>query len=181
VTAPADLTKTGTLSKDQVCVRQYLDSTDKERLNVLKLATVDASVQGDNGNNMDKSILAFRLPDGLPIHVAEYQKVVAITFSFERRPSGCIVRGVMGANIWICKGAFDEVLALCSSRRVGGHTVPLDEARQALSQQVSKLSSMGHWVILVATKVLENVDISNEACLESLETQTVLEGHGQLC
>lgn len=158
-------------------MHQYLDGAGEEDLNVLKLATIDSSIQGSSGNNMDAAILDFRLPDGMPVHVADYQKVAAIPFNFERRRSGSIVRGVTGANILICKGAFDEVLALCSSMRAGGQTVQLDErSRQVLTQQVFKLNAEGYRVLLVAMKPLAQVDLDDEDRLEGLESRMILEG-----
>uniref|UniRef100_A0A0B7KSI2 Magnesium-transporting ATPase, P-type 1 n=1 Tax=Bionectria ochroleuca TaxID=29856 RepID=A0A0B7KSI2_BIOOC len=169
--------KTGTLTKDEILVHHYLDGTGEENLDILKLATIDSSVQGSNGNNMDAAILDFRLPNGMPIHVAEYRKVMAIPFNFERRRSGCIVRGLTGTNILICKGAFDEVLALCSSMRVGGETVQLDEtSRQVLSQRVHKLNTEGYRVLLIAMKPLAKIGLDDEDCLEGLESQMILEG-----
>ncbi|KAH7110047.1 HAD-like domain-containing protein [Dactylonectria estremocensis] len=98
-------------------------------------------------------------------------------FNFERRRSGCIVRGVTGANILICKGAFDEVLALCSSMRAGGQTVQFDErSRQVLAQQVHKLNTEGYRVLLVAMKPLAKIDLDDEDDLKGLESHMVLDG-----
>ncbi|KAH7123169.1 hypothetical protein EDB81DRAFT_913339 [Dactylonectria macrodidyma] len=169
--------KTGTLTKDEISVHRYMDGSGEDALDVLKLATIDASIQGGGGNNMDAAILNFRLSDGMPVHAAEYQKVVAVPFNFERHRSACIVRGVTGANILICKGAFDEVLALCSTVRAGGKTVQLDErSRRALEQRVYKLNAEGYRVLLVAVKPLAKIDLDDEDRLEGLESHMILEG-----
>lgn len=169
--------KTGTLTKDEISVRSYLDSTGKENIDVLKLATIDSSMQGSSGNNMDAAILNFRLANRISVPVAQHKKVMAIPFNFERRRSGCIVRGVTGANILICKGAFDEVLALCSSVRVDGQTARLDEkARRNLERKVGKLSAEGYRVLLVAMKQIPQFDLDDGDRLEALESQMILEG-----
>ncbi|KND89115.1 Magnesium-transporting ATPase, P-type 1 [Tolypocladium ophioglossoides CBS 100239] len=169
--------KTGTLTKDEITLCQYLDYTGAENTSVLKLATVDASIQGSNGNNIDLAILNHRLQDGEPVSVAQYEKVMAIPFTFERRRSACVVRGATGQNLLITKGAFDEVLGLCSSVRQAGVAVPLDpEKEKMLMDRADTLSREGYRVLLVAEKQLAKVDLDDEDGLHEMETRMTLEG-----
>ncbi|PNY26216.1 Magnesium-transporting ATPase, P-type 1 [Tolypocladium capitatum] len=169
--------KTGTLTKDEITLSQYLDYAGAENPSVLKLATVDAGVQGGNGNNIDLAILNYRLPDGKPVSVAQYEAVTAIPFTFERRRSACVVRGVTGQNLLVAKGAFDEVLGLCSSVRQGGVAVPLDpEKKKMLADRADALNGQGYRVLLVAEKQLDKVDLEDEDGLRELETRMTLEG-----
>ncbi|POR35461.1 Magnesium-transporting ATPase, P-type 1 [Tolypocladium paradoxum] len=169
--------KTGTLTKDEITLRQYLDYAGAENVSVLKLATVDANIQGSNGNNIDSAILNYRLQDDKPVSVAQYEKVTAIPFTFERRRSACVVRGATGQNLLITKGAFDEVLGLCSSVRQGGVAVPLDlEKKQMLMDRANALNREGYRVLLVAEKQLAKVDLDDEDGLHEIETGMTLEG-----
>ncbi|KJZ75190.1 hypothetical protein HIM_05384 [Hirsutella minnesotensis 3608] len=169
--------KTGTLTRDEITLCQYLDYTGAENAAVLKLATVDAHIQGSNGNNIDSAILKHRLSDGKPVGVAQYEKVASIPFTFERRRSACIVRGATGQNILICKGAFDEVLSLCSTVRHNGTTLPLDEGKiKALQTQANALNKEGYRVLLIAEKQLDKVDVGDEDSLGHLESRMTLEG-----
>ncbi|PHH81795.1 hypothetical protein CDD82_7837 [Ophiocordyceps australis] len=179
--------KTGTLTKDEITLCQFLDHAGNENMSVLKLATVDASVQGIHGNNIDKAILNHRIVDDQKVNIASYEKVAAIPFTFERRRSACIVRGVTGQNLLICKGAFDEVLALCSSVRQGGVAIPIDaEHRRVLSDKSTVLSRQGYRVLLVAEKTLaqgqgtdntfDDSSDSFEDGIDSLERNMTLEG-----
>ncbi|KAM4063712.1 E1-E2 ATPase domain-containing protein [Hirsutella rhossiliensis] len=169
--------KTGTLTKDEITLSQYLDYAGVENMAVLKLATVDAHVQGANGNNIDLAILNHRLAEGKTVSVAQYEKVAAIPFTFERRRSSCIVRGATGQNLLICKGAFDEVLELCTSVRQGGVAVPLDaEKKRVLMELSGALNKDGYRVLLIAEKKLSNVNLDDEDGLGALETRMTLEG-----
>ncbi|PFH61499.1 hypothetical protein XA68_17156 [Ophiocordyceps unilateralis] len=169
--------KTGTLTKDEITLCQYLDYSGVENMAVLKLATVDAHVQGSNGNNIDQAIVQHKLGDGKTVSVAKYEKLTAIPFTFERRRSSCIVRGATGQNLLICKGAFDEVLSLCSTIRQGGVSVALDaDIKRQLAEQAGALNTQGYRVLLVAEKQLNRVDLEDEDGLNALESRMTLEG-----
>ncbi|EEU35989.1 uncharacterized protein NECHADRAFT_49652 [Fusarium vanettenii 77-13-4] len=169
--------KTGTLTRDELSVHQYTDVMGEDSLGVIELAKVDSSIQGDSGNNMDRAILNCQLPDGGEIPVAHYDKVQAIPFDFERRRSGCIVRGITGDNLFIVKGAFDEVLSLCSSMRFRGKSEHLDhEVRRQLSQRATRMNEHGHRVILVATRNLGKPRLVDDLELGTLEIGMTVEG-----
>ncbi|KAM6516733.1 hypothetical protein FALCPG4_014906 [Fusarium falciforme] len=169
--------KTGTLTRDELSVHQYTDVMGEDSLDVIELAKVDSSIQGDSGNNMDRAILNCQLPDGGEIPVAHYDKVQAVPFDFERRRSGCIVRGITGSNLLIIKGAFDEVLSLCSSMRFRGKSEHLDhEVRRQLSQRAMRMNKQGHRVILVATRNLGKPQPVDDLELGTLEIGMTVEG-----
>ena len=176
--------KTGTLTKDDMTLCRHVDYAGADSISVLKLATVDATIQGTNGNNMDAAIVAHRLPDGEPVSIAQYEMLAGIPFDFERRRSASIVRGATGQKLLIVKGAVDEVLALCTSVREGGVAVGLDAARRrVLQQQADALSRDGYRVLLVAEKQLAFLDLTPDAIddddddgLRQLESAMTLEG-----
>ncbi|VUC24019.1 unnamed protein product [Clonostachys rosea] len=168
--------QTGTLTKDELSVHQYTDATGEQALDVIELAKVDSRIQGNSGNNMDRAILSHRLPDGCEVPEAHHEQVQVLPFDFERRRSGCVVRGITGANILIIKGAFDEVLALCSSMRSQMKCEPLDgEMRRHLRQQATHMNEDGFRVMLVATKTLGKSYFGDDV-LESLERDMTLVG-----
>ncbi|EFY89523.1 magnesium-translocating P-type ATPase family protein [Metarhizium acridum CQMa 102] len=169
--------KTGTLTKDEITLCQYLDGNGETNVNVLKLATVDALVQGSNGNNIDGAILDYRMPDGCRVNTAQYEKVAAIPFNFERRRSACVVKGITGANLLICKGAFEEVLRVCSMVRQGGVALPLDfQIKQTLLDRANSLNKEGYRVLLVAMKQIGDISREDEDGLHELESSMILEG-----
>jgi P-type Mg2+ transporter len=76
----------------------------------------------------------------------------------------------------ICKGAYEEVLALCSNIRLGGETFGLGQDHvQDLSKRVGTFNSDGFRAVLVATK--EILDIGNdETTFDGLDTDMTVEG-----
>ncbi|KAG6032795.1 hypothetical protein E4U41_007125 [Claviceps citrina] len=169
--------KTGTLTKDEITLCHFVDYAGESNAEVLKLATVDSVVQGSNGNSIDRAILEHRMADGRPVNTAPYEKVAAIPFNFERRRSACIVKGPTQKNVLIVKGAFEEVIRICSSVRQGGVTLPLDfQKKQTLITQANALNRDGYRVLLVAEKTVGEVNVHDEDGLHELESNMVLEG-----
>ncbi|KAG6124767.1 hypothetical protein E4U10_002781 [Claviceps purpurea] len=163
--------KTGTLTKDEITLRHYVEYTDKTNTDVLKLVTVDSVVQGSNGNNIDGATIEHRMADGRSINTAQYEKVAAIPLNFERHRSACIVKRATRTNLLIVKGAFEEVLRLCSTVRQGGVAVPLDfQKKEMLVTRTNRLNREGFRALLV--------DLRDEDSLQELETNMVLEGYG---
>ncbi|KAK2594081.1 hypothetical protein QQS21_008230 [Conoideocrella luteorostrata] len=169
--------KTGTLTKDEITLCKFLDYTGETNVDVLKLATVDSVVQGSNGNNIDGAILDYRMADGQPVNTAQHQKIAAIPFNFERRRSAAVVKGATGTNLLIVKGAFEEVLRICSFVRQGGVTLPFDfQKKHMLIERVNALNKDGYRILLVAEKRIGDVDMEDEDGLHGLEHNMVLEG-----
>lgn len=166
--------KTGTLTKDELSVHRYTNPDEEENLNIIELAKVDSQIQGNSGNNMDRAILNYRLPHDEDVAVAHYDKVRVIPFDFERRRSGCVVRGITGQNLLIVKGAFEEVLARCSSMRCHGKSESLtDEQQQRWRKMALQMNMGGYRVLLLATRTLGKSLVND---VDMLETNMTLEG-----
>ncbi|KAF8247657.1 MG transport ATPase [Wilcoxina mikolae CBS 423.85] len=168
--------KTGTLTKDETALYHHLDCSGYQNPGVFQLAYINAINQSGKRNGIDSAILNFQT-DGQRIGIPNHEKVAEIPFTFESRRSSCIVRGVTEKLSLICKGAYDEVSALCTHVRNGAKVVALDgEQRQALSQQANRLNSEGYRVILVATKEVQEYEFGDDEQLKSLESRMTLEG-----
>src|SRR5437016_6221248 len=116
------MTQTGTLTKDEISLHHHVDCSGNPSRGVFQLAYLNAVCQGANGNSIDSAILDSQTGQehiGNPYH----EKVAEIPFTFERRRSSCIVQGVEKKPKLICKGAYDEVLALCTNLRSGEKNV----------------------------------------------------------
>jgi Mg2+-importing ATPase len=169
--------KTGTLTKDQVHLQGYTDCTGLPHTDVFQLAYINAICQENQGNTMDAAIIHHQEEADVPVTIPHYTKFAVIPFNFERRRSSCLVKGYTECNLLICKGAFDEVLALCNQIRRNGKDEPLDATnRYALSQRVNKLAENGLRVLLVAKKQVSTNDIEAADSIEDLETAMVLDG-----
>ncbi|WZH39163.1 PMR1-Ca++-transporting P-type ATPase located in Golgi [Fusarium acuminatum] len=166
--------KTGTLTKDELSVHRYTNLDEEENLNIIELAKVDSQIQGNSGNNMDRAILNYRLSHDEDVAVAHYDKVRVIPFDFERRRSGCVVRGITGQNLLIVKGAFEEVLARCPYMRCHGKSENLsDEQQQRWRRMALQMNMEGYRVLLLATRTLGKTFVDD---VDMLETNMTLEG-----
>ncbi|KAL4728709.1 hypothetical protein ACLX1H_003108 [Fusarium chlamydosporum] len=166
--------KTGTLTKDELSVHKYTNSEGEDSFNIMKLAKIDSHIQGNSGNNMDRAIINYHLPNGDEVGVAHYEQVRVIPFDFENRRSGCIVRGITGQYLLIVKGAFDEVLSRCSSMRSGGKSEYLSSEMQSRWRRLAMQKNMeGYRILLVASRNLDKFCVDE---LDMLETNMTLEG-----
>lgn len=169
--------KTGTLTKDEITMRKALDCSGNIDVEVLKLAVIEATIQGAGGNNMDAAICNFRLPNGEQVQTTKYEKSLAIPFDFERRRSACVVRGVAGGAMLICKGAFEEVYSRCSRMHTEkGGSAMAGHHRAILKQQVKTLNNQGYRVLAVATKQLTKTQIDDDDSFEEIETNMTIHG-----
>ncbi|KAG8352210.1 hypothetical protein FVEN_g9670 [Fusarium venenatum] len=169
--------KTGTLTKDELTLHQYTNINDEDTMEVIELTKVDSHIQGNSGNNMDRAILNFQPPNGGEVAAAHYDQVRVIPFDFDHCRSGCIVRGITGANLLIIKVAFDEVLSRCSSMRFRGKTLDLNhDLLPQWRRLAARKNEQGYRVLLVATKPLEESCVIDDNDLDTLESDMVLEG-----
>lgn len=169
--------KTGTLTKDEVHLDSFVDCQGVMHTDVFQLAYVNAMCQDTQGNAMDKAIVQHQKQAVIPVTIPQYTKFAVLPFTFERRRSSCIVKGYTKCTMLICKGAFDEVLSLCTKIRHNGKDEPLDTVRrQALINQSEKLDARGFRVLLVARKQIPEADIGAAESMQDLEASMTLEG-----
>ncbi|KJF61014.1 magnesium-translocating P-type ATPase [Coccidioides immitis RS] len=168
--------KTGTLTKDEITLSDYLDCSGVRNRGVFQLAFINAKCQEIQGTSIDSAIINFQSRE--PMQTPPYEAVSEIAFTFERRRSSCIIRGPTKKLKLVCKGAYEEVLALCTSVRDGAKTLSLcAEWHKKLAAQAERLSSDGFRVILVATREVKDSEMGNEDFIEDdLESSLTLEG-----
>ena len=170
--------KTGTLTKDEIALRHHFDCFGTSDNRVLQLGYINASNQSGKKNSIDSALLRFVEGAEKPTSIPPYEKIAEIPFTFEKRRSSCIVRNAStGKLLLICKGAFEEVMALCPTIRDGAASASAStENRQGLLKQVTELNNDGYRVILVATKEIDERDISDEDSLMDADRDMTVEG-----
>jgi Mg2+-importing ATPase len=167
--------KTGTLTKDEISLHKAEDFHGSDSLRVLRLAYTNAMNQGGKKNSIDEAILNKGRSQEKLIPIGE--KVIEIPFNFEKRRSTAIVRDEYGQLSMICKGAFEEILSLCTRIRLGDNIFELDEAqRHRLLQKANDYNEKGYRVLAVATNHVDPIDIKNEKFIEYVENYSILEG-----
>jgi Mg2+-importing ATPase len=158
--------KTGTLTQDRIALAQHIDPLGRPSDEVLAFAYLNSHYQSGLKNLLDRAVLDHvELPAELELD-ERYRKVDEVPFDFQRRRMSVVVserREDEEHHELICKGALEEVLAVCTRVRLAGDTeregaavdAPLDAAMRERVQQVSAgLSRSGLRVVAVAMREL---------------------------
>jgi Mg2+-importing ATPase len=150
--------KTGTLTQDKVVLLMHLDVEGKEDDDVFEYAFLNSYFQTGLKNLLDKAVLDHEDLVASKELTRRYIKCDEVPFDFNRRRMSVIVHEVFkGRDLLLCKGAAEEVLAVCSSVRVGGQVVPLVKSiREAVLKLRTDLNEDGLRVIAVAYKQVDS-------------------------
>jgi Mg2+-importing ATPase len=145
--------KTGTLTQDRIVLERHIDAHGGASDEVLRMAYLNSHFQTGLKNLLDVAVLQH-----VEVHKAlaigtDYRKVDEIPFDFQRRRMSVVVSEREDHHELICKGAVEEVLAVCTSVREGSATVPLDAQRLTeLRATTAQLNEQGLRVVAVAMK-----------------------------
>ena len=150
--------KTGTLTQDKVVLERHVNVVGEDSDIVLSLAYLNSFYQTGLKNLLDVAVLDHaELERELAIDRA-YGKVDEIPFDFNRRRMSVVVDHEHRDHQLICKGAAEEVLAVCKyvrdedtelDRR--GDVVELEDARREDAKElVADLNQDGFRVVAVA-------------------------------
>ena len=155
--------KTGTLTQDKIALERHIDAFGRPSDAVLNFAYLNSHYQTGLKNLLDRAVLDHvELPTELKLE-RDYRKVDEIPFDFQRRRMSVVVSVVVPErddhHELICKGAIEEVLAVCTRVRVeddrGAQEQPLDAPMLGRLQQVTReLNEAGLRVVAVAMKEL---------------------------
>ena len=148
--------KTGTLTQDRIILKRHLDIRGEDCDRVLEYAYLNSHYQSGLKNLLDIAVLQ-HVEIGKELHGAhEYRKVDEIPFDFVRRRLTVVLAREDGKHVLICKGAIEEVFAICSRYELDGEVGPLDPTHlETAQQQGAALNSDGFRVIAVAYKELD--------------------------
>jgi Mg2+-importing ATPase len=163
--------KTGTLTQDKIALARHADAYGRDTDEVLNFAFLNSFYQTGLKNLLDRAVLD-RVEIAAELKLKEaYRKVDEIPFDFERRRMSVVVATLLDGkdqhHELICKGAVEEVLAVCSHVRTqdsldasldGERTMPtqpLDAALLVRTQAFTAgLNAEGLRVVAVAVKTL---------------------------
>jgi Mg2+-importing ATPase len=140
--------KTGTLTTGAIKLSATLDLEGKDSVKTLELAYLNAKLQDDELNPIDLAIVNSQDKTiDLP------KKISEIPYDFDRRMLSIVVQDQ--AATLITKGAFRNVIGICSTANIGGESKPISEVIELINKQFTSLSSQGMRVLAIATKSLE--------------------------
>jgi len=149
--------KTGTLTQDKVVLERHVNAVGEEDDFVLALAYLNSFYQTGLRNLLDVAVLEHaELKRELAIDKA-YGKVDECPFDFTRRRMSVVVDHEHRDHQLICKGAVEEILAVCRYVRdepqlgEGERVVELrDERRDDAKELVAEMNEDGFRVVAVA-------------------------------
>jgi Mg2+-importing ATPase len=167
--------KTGTLTQDRIFLARHVDVWGKESDEVLAMAYLNSYYQTGLKNLLDVAVL-----EHVDVHkklnpAGNYRKVDEIPFDFNRRRMSVVVSEREDHHELICKGALEEVLAVCTHVRHGEAIEPLTPELLARIRAVTAdLNEEGLRVVAVAMK---EVPPSKETYGVADESELILIGY----
>jgi Mg2+-importing ATPase len=145
--------KTGTLTEGKIVLEKHLNVHGDNSVKVLHYGFLNSYHHTGLKNLLDEAILAH---EELEEHLKadeRYRKVDEIPYDFVRRRMSVVVEDETGLNTLICKGAFEEMMPLCSHVEIEDKVVAMLPEHIANSgKMVAELNSQGFRVIVLAYK-----------------------------
>jgi Mg2+-importing ATPase len=171
--------KTGTLTQNRVILERHLDVHGRDCNQVLQLAWLNSFHQTGLRNLLDVAVLDYAQPQGVIERVQNYRKIDEIPFDFARRRMSVVVRNGDNRNLLVCKGAIEEVLAICAyedeNGAAPGGVVPFtDKRRREVRALTRRLNEEGLRALAVAYRELPPED---RAYTVADERELVLAGY----
>ncbi len=142
--------KTGTLTEGVVKLDHACDPFGQESDDVRQMVWLNAHFQTGISNPLDEAILASSQP---PAQSAK--KIDEIPYDFVRKRLSVVVQ-LDEARMLICKGALENILAICKYEWINGKPEALTSERLAAIQtQYTQWSAQGYRVLGVAVRQVE--------------------------
>lgn len=147
--------KTGTLTQDRIVLERHTDAFGQVQDRVLQLAFLNSHYQTGLKNLLDVAVLEHvELRHALKVD-SRFRKLDEIPFDFARRRMSVVVSEREDNHLLICKGALEEVVAVCESVETAEGIEPLTGARlDSIRAVADELNQEGLRVVAVATREL---------------------------
>ncbi len=141
--------KTGTLTEGAVAMTDAFDPTGASSPSVFQLGFLNAALETGIKNPLDEAIVAAAEAKGLAVSA---RKVDEIPYDFQRKRLTIVVDdGAPDTRLIITKGAFAEMLAICTARE--GSEAPMDEAARAALEDIYRgYGQNGFRALAIATR-----------------------------
>lgn len=145
--------KTGTLTEGTIVLSGALDATNRPSDEVRRLAFLNAALETGIENPLDAAIVA--AGEGVRLTTGGLIKIDEIPYDFMRRRLTIVVldSATPDQHLFVTKGAFSNVLDICSWLALDGREVPLTgKARAELEAVYKAKGAEGFRVLAVATR-----------------------------
>jgi len=156
--------KTGTLTQDKIILEKYLDVQGNESEKVLMYGFLNSYYQSGLKNMIENAILEHEADQSETKGYTNYTKVDEIPFDFSRRRMSVVLRNNEEEHLFICKGAVEEILTICTEVYGESQVAPLtSDLRTTVSNLASSLNDDGFRVIAVAYRNLPSTTTAYSA------------------
>lgn len=145
--------KTGTLTEGTIILSEVLDAANRPSDEVRRLAYVNAALETGIENPLDAAIV--EAGQRVALTTGGLTKIDEIPYDFVRRRLTIVVaeNGAPGHHLFVTKGAFTNVLDICTALDRDGVEVPMDDAARAeLDAVFQAKGSEGFRVLALATR-----------------------------
>ncbi len=145
--------KTGTLTEGVIALQDATDADGKSSKQIRQLAFLNAAFENGIDNPLDAALIAVGKSAGLTTQ--GYRKIDEIPYDFQRKRLTIVLADGSDASqhLIVTKGAFDNVLAVCSSVDRDGANTPLTpDLHQRLVTFYQAKGEAGFRVLAVATR-----------------------------
>ncbi len=143
--------KTGTLTQDRIILKRHLDIHGEESDKVLQYAWLNSHYQSGLRNLLDTAVLEHaELHEAMGAHLG-YAEIDEIPFDFVRKRMSVVLACPDGRRLLICKGAVEEVFAVCSRYESGQGDGRLDASHVVTARdEMVALNNDGFRAVAVA-------------------------------
>lgn len=143
--------KTGTLTEGTMTLAAATDPQGIASATVARLAYLNAALETGIANPMDAALVA--MGEQQSLSAAGVSKVDEIPYNFQRRRLTIVFDEPGNPRVLVTKGAFAEVLAICTKVRSHDGERPLDDgARAALQAFFAGKGAEGYRALALATR-----------------------------
>jgi P-type Mg2+ transporter len=148
--------KTGTLTVGEIGLREAVAPDRAPAPELIRLGLLCSELSFEHGgtplgNTLDLAIWHALEPGVAEAELQGVRRVATLPFTFERRRTSVVLDSKEPRRL-LCKGAAEEVLARCTSARIGGKTRPLATARADVEATLGRLLDAGHRVLALAER-----------------------------
>ena len=167
--------KTGTLTEDLVVYGGSYGPFGNEDDFVLQHACLNSLFQNGLKNFLDVALIEHARTIAMAAALEDYHLIDELPFDFERKRMSVLVEEKGGRRVLICKGATEEVIAVCTAARNQSDTMALNPESKELCHATARLmNERGLRVIAIAMKELP---ATQKGCELSDETDLILLGY----
>jgi P-type Mg2+ transporter len=148
--------KTGTLTIGEIGLREAIAPDGAPAPELIRLGLLCSELSFEHGgtplgNTLDLAIWRALKPGVAEAELQGVRRVATLPFTFERRRTSVVLDSKEPRRL-LCKGAAEEVLARCTSARIGGQTRPLTAARPEVDATLGGLLDAGHRLLALAER-----------------------------